>query len=94
MWCVIPGRSGWASPCPGATRTWSLWSRRTGLESTRHRAARVVLVGLLGMQERAALLDGQLTIEAGFARGTHFQLPIPLTALESSTSPQDEKDSS
>src|SRR5713226_10646206 len=41
-------------------------------------------LGLVGMQERAVLLDGELTIDAGLGRGTSVAVRIP---LHSSSSP-------
>src|SRR5713226_1221373 len=41
-------------------------------------------LGLVGMQERAILLDGELTIDAGLGRGTSVAVRIP---LHSSSSP-------
>ena len=43
-------------------------------------AARGGSLGLLGMQERAALLGGRITIEAGPGLGTKVHLRVPLAA--------------
>ena len=53
--------------------------------AARQHAARGGSLGLLGMQERAVLLGGRITIEAGPGIGTKVHLRVPLTANGSPT---------
>ncbi len=60
--------------------------------AARRRAARGGSLGLLGMQERAALLGGAITIEAVPGRGTKVHLRIPLADPGSSRGPEGEEE--
>jgi signal transduction histidine kinase/CheY-like chemotaxis protein len=61
--------------------------------AARQRAARGGSLGLLGMQERSALLGGRITIDSTPGHGTKVQLSVPLAEGGSSRKPRDEEES-
>lgn len=61
------------------------------VQAARQRAARGASLGLLGMQERAQLLKGQLQIHSARGRGTEIRARFPLDALRAGQVPTGRK---
>lgn len=60
-----------------------------GFDRQRLRPAGPSGAGLLGMEERATLLGGQLTVESALGRGTTITLELPAPADQSMLDPSD-----
>ena len=55
--------------------------------AARTRAGRGASLGLLGMQERALLIGGQITVESGLGRGTEVCARFPLSERSGGAAP-------